>query len=290
MSKKDKLLKQVKSSVDANQLALDSSIKETGTSRAEVEGTKRLRNARLINITRIKPDPDQPRKTFDQESLNELADSIREHGILQPITVEFVETDEGGYFKIISGERRYQASKIVGLKEMPCITFSDVSANDRYARQLIENIQREDLSPIEKAVALISYKDRLGKNAVWSDVEKVVGISDRRRKQFIALLNLPENIQKEIVAIGKRPAKNQVTEKHARALLLLNDQPEKQLDLFQSIKSKKTPITGDDAIAMAREAKGKSIYHSFTVKYLTEKELLEILEKKIKKLKDELGI
>lgn len=282
MSKKAKLLEQATTSVENNRVALPS---DSVTTRAEVEGTKRLKNAKLIPLDRIKPDPDQPRKSFDQEKLTELANSIKEHGVLQPITVEFVTDDGEGFYKIISGERRYQASASLGLEEIPCIVQSNVSTQKRYAQQLIENIQREDLSPIDKATAILEYREKLGPEAVWADVERTVGISEIRRKQFISLLNLPENIQKDIVATGRKPSKNQITEKHARALLLLNSFPEKQLELFELIKTSPEPITGDSAIAKAKEIKGKKALHHFSLTYKNERELLEKLEEKVKELK-----
>jgi len=283
-NKKTKLLDQVKESVESNKLAFEAT-KDQEASRLEVEGTKRLRNAKIIPIERIKPDPDQPRKSIDQVRLQELASSIKEHGVLQPISVEFVEDAKSGFYKIISGERRYQASLSIGLAEMPCIVQSDINASKRYAQQLIENLQREDLSPIDKASALLEYKERLGPESTWADVEKTVSISERRRQQFMALLNLPESLQKEIVATGRRPAQNQITEKHARALLLLNPFPEKQLDLFNLIKDSKESITGDEAIAKAKEIKGKKALHHFAVSYKNERELLEKLQEKVKELK-----
>ncbi len=282
MSKKSKLLEQATTSVENNRVALPN---DSAVGRAEVEGTKRLKNAKLIPLNRIKPDPDQPRKSFDQEKLTELANSIKEHGVLQPISVDFVQDNGDGFYKIISGERRYQASVSLGLEEIPCIVQSDVSAQKRYAQQLIENIQREDLSPIDKATAILEYKEKMGPEAVWADVERTVGISEKRRKQFISLLNLPDNIQKDIVATGRKPSKNQITEKHARALLLLNSYPEKQLELFELIKSSPDPITGDSAISKAKEIKGKKSIHHFSVAYKNERELLEKLEEKVKELK-----
>ena len=285
MLKKKQLLNQIKSSVGEPELVLNDNDQASTLSRAQIDGTKRLRNAKLIDITKIFPDTEQPRKNFDKDSLNELADSIREHGVLQPISVEFFETDDGPFYKLISGERRFQASKHVGLKELPCIVHNHVSKEDRYARQLIENIQRQDLSPIEKAIALLEYKERLGENAIWSDVEKLVGLSERRRKQYISLLNLPEKIQKEIVSTDRKKARNQITEKHARALLLLNSLPEKQLELFDLIKTSKETISGDDALSKAKEFKGKKEIHKYSVSYKTETELLQKLEEKIDELK-----
>jgi len=282
MLKKSKLFEQAEATVESDKVVLPS---DGDAARGEFEGTKRLKSAKLIAIDKIKPDPNQPRKTFDQEKLQELANSIKEHGVLQPITVEFVQGGVDGFYKIISGERRYQAALTVGLVELPCIVQSNVSSQKRYAQQLIENIQREDLSPIEKATAILEYKEKLGADATWADVERTVGISEMRRKQFIALLNLPETIQKEIVATGRKPAKNQITEKHARALLLLNSFPEKQLELFKLIRTSPEPITGDAAISKAKEIKGKKTVHHFGLTYKDEHDLLQKLQEKVKELK-----
>jgi ParB family chromosome partitioning protein len=197
--------------------------------------------------------------------------------------VDYIE--EGEYYKIITGERRYQAAKLVHLSAMPCIVLDDVDSKDRYAKQMIENIQREDFTLIDKARALLEYKEMLGDTAPWEEVEKLVGISRRRRQQFLALLNLPENIQKEIVVIGRRPANNQITEKHARALLLLNHLPEKQNELFELIKNAVEPITGDVALEKAKEMQGKKEVHRFSIAYKNERELLQKLEEKVEELK-----
>ena len=106
-SKKEKFLEQLKETVGETPAA---EIRPQGeTTDERLAGTRRIKNARIIEIDKIKPDPDQPRKAFPEDSLAELASSIKEHGVLQPITVEYIESK--GYYKIISGERRYQASR-----------------------------------------------------------------------------------------------------------------------------------------------------------------------------------
>ena len=129
---------------------------------------------------------------------------------------------------------------------------------------------------------MLELKERLGKGRIWADVESMLGISETRRKQFVALLNLPEDIQREIVALGRRPAKSSVTEKHARALLMLNRFPEKQLELFDSIKNSRDPIAGDAAIEKAKEIKGQVPLHVFRIVYRTEEELIEKLETELR--------
>ena len=245
--------------------------------------TRRIKSAKWIPIDRIHPDPKQPRKQFKESSLAELAQSIKEYGIRQPIVVEHVEAQD--LYQIVSGERRYRASQMIKLQEMPCIVQEKATQPVRFAQQLIENIHREDFSPIDKARALLEYKAVLGQDTAWAEVEKRIGISETRRKQFVSLLNLPDPIQNEIVAIGKRPAKNQITEKHARALLMLKKTPEKQIELFCIIKKQQTTITGDQAIEMAKRMKGQETLQLFKLRYRTEIELIEKLEAALSALK-----
>ena len=248
-----------------------------------VAATRRIKSAKWIPIDRIRPDAKQPRKHFKESSLAELAQSIKAYGIRQPIVVEKDQNQD--VFRIVSGERRYRASQKVGLEEMPCIVQEKATQPVRFAQQLIENIHREDFSPIDKARALLEYKAVLGKAAAWAEVEKRIGISETRRKQFVSLLNLPQAMQNEIVAIGKRPAKNQISEKHARALLLLKKMPEQQTELFSLIKRKQTAISGDHAIEMAKKMKGQETHHLFKLRYRTEAELIEKLEAALSALK-----
>jgi len=142
-------------------------------------GTRRIKNAKWIPIDKICPDPEQPRKSFPEETLHELAQSIKEHGIRQPIVVEYVENDD--CFQIVHGERRYRAAKLAVVQELPCIVQNKTARLHCFALQLVENIQREDLSPIDKARALLEYKEEFGDNSTWVDVEKTVGISQTRR-------------------------------------------------------------------------------------------------------------
>jgi ParB family transcriptional regulator, chromosome partitioning protein len=281
MLKKDKFKSQIQATVEENPKEVLS--REGVVDQQRMEGTRRMKNARMINVDKIQEDPDQPRKAFPENSLIELSNSIKEHGVLQPITVEYIKDND--YYKIISGERRYRASKLANLKAMPCIVYDDVDIKNRYAKQIIENIQREDLSPIDKARALLEYKGMLGAKSIWAEVEKMVGISETRRKQFIALLNLPEAIQKEIVTIGKKADKNIITEKHARALLMLKDSPEQQCELFELIKTNEKQMTGEEAITKAKEMKGADQVLLFRVTYRTKEELINILEDKLTELK-----
>ncbi len=283
MSKKNKLLEQMLTNIELDVQGREARPRAAhGAAAAPGDHVRRVRNARWIPLERIQPDPEQPRKRFTPESLDELAQSIRQYGILQPLNVD----PEGeGYYKIISGERRYHAAKLAGLDEVPCLIRDGLTDENRYAQQLVENIQREDLSPVEKAVALLEYKKRLGEESVWADVEQQVGLSTRRRQQYLALLNLPEPIQAEIVSASQQSDGNPITEKHARALLLLNQHPQRQQKLLDTIKTADKPITGDDALKMAREQKGGPKLHKLTISYRDEQDLLEQLEQKLNELK-----
>jgi len=117
--------------------------------KGERTDTSPLRAARVIDIDRIKPDSNQPRKTFVRETLESLAESIKElDGIVDPITAEY--DDQGDFFRIISGERRYRAAKMIGLTKLPCI-IKEIDDNKRFLFQLISNLQREDISPLEES-------------------------------------------------------------------------------------------------------------------------------------------
>lgn len=242
-------------------------------SRGEVDGTDRLAGARQIPIARIRPDPDQPRRLFDADRLEELSASIRAHGVVQPISVEYVES--GDYFRIISGERRYRAAGLAGMTHLPCMVQT-VGEEDRLARQLIENIQREDLSPMEKARGLLELKARLGSETPWLRVEELTGLSERRRKQFIALLNLPQAMQEHIVGTGSRPARNELTEKHARALLKLRVYPERQQELFDLVRYGEEPLSGDAAAEWAKRCLegGETPPRRLVIAYKTTEELI----------------
>ncbi|MGE5682319.1 MAG: ParB/RepB/Spo0J family partition protein [Bacillota bacterium] len=248
--------------------------------------TKRLANARLVRIEQIMPDPNQPRKEFKEEALKELAESIAKHGLLQPIAVESM---EDGRFKLIVGERRYRACGIAGLTEIPCIVLSPEDSKDRFAKQLVENFVREDLNPIEKAYALLEYKDVLNESAKWEDVERSIGISDTRRKQFIRLLNLPEEMQNQIVLRSRMAEATQITEGHARALLLLNNHPEEQRMLFNELTSSENKISSVEAMHLARRLRDKK--NEGVVKnkkliftYTSDEDLIRQLKKKLTEL------
>jgi len=162
------------------------------------EGTKGLSGARIIEISRIKLDPEQPRKSLNQKRLNELAESIKKHGLLQPITVEYIEAED--CFKIISGERRYKAAKLSDLQELPCI-IKNIDSNTRLIHQLIENIQRQDLPPLEEAEsiqALINKKRMDNPSYSQREASRELGLPKSYVNEMLSLLKLPQDIKESV--------------------------------------------------------------------------------------------
>ncbi len=166
-----------------------------------------------LKITEVEPNRNQPRKKFDQEALEELAQSIKEYGLIQPIVV----TQKDGYYSIIAGERRWRASKIAGLKEIPAIIRED---NEKINSEisLIENMQREDLNPVEKAMGIKTLMDNYGMSQ--EEVAKKLGKGRSTVANWVRVLNLEPRVL-EMAKEGK------ISEGYCKALLAITD-PEKQ--------------------------------------------------------------
>ncbi len=206
---------------------------------------------RLIEVTRIVEDPDQPRRALDEASLAGLADSIRQHGVLNPITVIPLAGIDG--FRIVTGERRWRAAQIAGLFDIPClIRESDADADSRATEQLVENLQREDLAPLDKANALKALKERLG--ATNKEIAQRVAISERSVGYLLDLLDLPTSIGEQIVSSPNRPADGNLTEKHARFLRQLGEEPELQERLVEKIRDEKLSSEDTNRVARALRA------------------------------------
>ena len=186
-----------------------------------------LDNVVELNVVDIEPMPNQPRKIFDEKKLQELADSVREHGVIQPIIVEKA---ENGYH-IVAGERRWRAAKIVGLKTMPAI-IKDYTESKRKQVALIENIQREDLNVMEVARALKELME-LDEYSV-SEVAKVTGKSQSAVSNIVRLLKLTPEVQKYVLD-GK------LVEGQARALLAIEDS-EEQIKIANKVIEKKLTV------------------------------------------------
>ena len=181
----------------------------------------------LVKITQVEPNRKQPRKHFDEDALQELAESIRQYGMLQPILVQ----DRKEYYEIIAGERRWRAAKIAGLKEIPVIV-KNLTDQERVEISLIENIQRENLNPIEEAMA---YQRLLTEFHLKQDeVAERVSKSRTAVTNSIRLLKLCDEVQQMIVD-------DMITTGHARALISVEDK-EQQYMLAQKIFDEKLSV------------------------------------------------
>jgi ParB family transcriptional regulator, chromosome partitioning protein len=181
-----------------------------------------------VPVSEIKPDPKQPRRRFSEGELNELADSIKEHGVLQPLLVS--ELEDGGY-QIIAGERRWRAAQIAEQAVVPVIV-KKIADQQRLEISLIENIQREDLNPIEEGFAYKRLVEEFG--LTQEQVGEKVGKSRPAIANAIRLLGLPEEVQNALIT-GK------ISAGQARALLTLSD-TKQQLDMLASMLGEKMTV------------------------------------------------
>ena len=172
-----------------------------------------------ININDIKPNSNQPRKTFDEEKLQELASSIEEHGLIQPVVLRRMKK---GY-EIVAGERRWRAARIIGIKEIPCIV-KELTDEENMLLAIIENMQREDLNPIEEAEGINQMIDTYG--LTQEQVSKSVGKSRPYIANSLRLLKLS-------AAVRKYVSDGELSAGHARALAVISDE-KKQIELAET--------------------------------------------------------
>ena len=175
----------------------------------------------LLPIYKVEPNPDQPRRDFDEEELQALADSISEHGIIQPLTVRELNS---GYYQIIAGERRWRAARLANLSEVPVVV---IEADDKKAMELalIENLQRQDLNPVEEALGYKSLMEDYG--MTQEDAAKRVGKSRPAVTNALRLLNLSDEVLEKVRS-------GQLSAGHARAILTVKTE-KKQLAAAQKI-------------------------------------------------------
>ena len=185
---------------------------------------ERVSDLRLLPIGDIIPDPNQPRRDFDQAELTVLADSIKEHGVLQPIVV----APRGSKYEIVAGERRYRAAQIAGLAKMPAIVRT-LSAQHRLEVSIIENVQRLDLNPLEEATAYLKLRAQF--NLTDKEIGKRVGKASSTVSNAIRLLNMPDNAKQALLE-GK------ICEAHGRQILAIEDPVVQQQLLDEIIKNK----------------------------------------------------
>ena len=238
----------------------------TEKEKAVVEKVVEKKTDTVLRITEIEPNKGQPRKNFNEDALEELADSIKQFGLIQPLVVQ----KRDGYYEIIAGERRWRAAKKAGLKEVPVI-IRDYTDEEMMEIALIENIQREDLNPIEEAQA---YKKLINDYKLKQDeiAEKVsksrVAITNSMR-----LLKLSEKVQDMIVD-------EMISSGHGRALLALNDK-KMQEELANRIFDEKLSVRETEQIVKAlnnpKEKKKKEEYSDNFVYEKIENEFKEII-------------
>jgi len=209
-----------------------------------VSGISANEGIRFLSLDQLKPNPDQPREHFNRESLAELAESIRQQGIIQPILAE--SRADGGYM-LIAGERRWRAAELAGLNEVPVIV-RDFSPEQKLEIALVENVQREDLTPMEEARAYRHLMDALGLSQ--QEVADKVGKKRSTVANSLRLLKLPETMR-AAVEEGK------LTAGHARALLAVTNPADQEL-LFSKILSLSLSVRDAEATAteMNRGHKG----------------------------------
>ncbi len=182
---------------------------------------------KMVKITMVEPNRDQPRHKFDEAALNELADSIKQYGIISPIIVQ----DRKDHYEIIAGERRWRAAKIAGLKEIPVI-IKNFTEQEIVEISLIENIQRENLNPIEEALA---YKRLLTEfNLKQEEVAERVSKSRTAVTNSMRLLKLADEVQQMIID-------EKITTGHARALITIED-TEKQIEIAKKVVDEKLSV------------------------------------------------
>ncbi len=201
----------------------------------------------LCPLDRLRPNPRQPRQSIDEQDLNDLAASIQEKGVLQPLVVRKADEQDGAY-EIIAGERRFRAAQMAGLATVP-VVIKDVSPEEVLELALIENIQRKDLTPIEEALA---YKRLLEEYGITQqELSKRVGKDRSTIANSLRLLKLPSDIQEDI-------AQGHISMGHARALLMLEGVKEAIYSLRDRIKKEGLSVRQAEAMARALLEKGPS--------------------------------
>ena len=227
---------------------------------SDTENVKAAKPDQVVKITKVEPNRNQPRKKFDEDALQELADSIKIHGVIFPILV----VNRGDYYEIVAGERRWRAAKMAGLKEVPVI-IGDYTEKEIDEISLIENIQRTDLNPIEEAMA---YRSLIEKhNYKQDELAERVSKSRTTITNAMRLLKLSQSVQDMIVD-------DMISAGHARALLSI-DNPDEQYELAQRVMDEKLSVRDIEKIVKAKNKpkiekkkneKQEALYHDIEEK------------------------
>lgn len=248
--------------------SIDDELVEVKETKSETPAAKVDGGVTMVKITKVEPYREQARKYFNEDKLQELADSIKEHGIIEPIIVQ----DRKTYYQIIAGERRWRASKLAGLKEVPVIIKHYTDEQEILEVSLIENIQREDLNPIEEAQA---YKKLIDDFKMTQDkLAEKVGKSRSDITNSMRLLKLCPEVQQMIID-------EMLSKGHARTLITIED-PKKQYEIAQLAFDKKLSVREIEKLVKNIDKPGK-------IKPATDEQLLLIYNEKQEQLKEALG-
>lgn len=224
-------------------------------------GQEKVTGELMLNINEVEPNRSQPRKEFDEDALLELADSVRQYGILQPLIVQ----KNKGYYEIIAGERRWRAAKLAGLKEVP-VVIKEYTSQQVVEISLIENIQRENLNPIEEAMA---FKRLLEEFSLKQDeVAERVSKSRTAVTNSMRLLKLDEKVQQMIID-------DMISTGHARALLAI-DNKEQQYAVATKIFDEKLSVRETEKLVKSlknpkKKVEKKEVEHTFVYNDLVDK-------------------
>jgi ParB family transcriptional regulator, chromosome partitioning protein len=222
-----------------------------------------------VDVDKINPNPFQPRREFDEARLKDLSDSIRQYGILQPLTVSRIEKvgDDGMTveYELIAGERRLRASKLAGLAQVPVVIRVGDDNMAKLELAIIENLQREDLNPVERARAFMRLAEEF--KFTHGQIGQKVGKSREYVSNTLRLLALPQEVLDSL-------SEGKISEGHTRPILMLSDRPEEQMVLFKEIVFKK--ITVREAERIARRIAYDKVRKK---EYIVDPEIAEMEEK-----------
>lgn len=198
-----------------------------------------------LELDKIVPNPYQPRREFEENALRELADSIRQYGVLQPLVVSRMEEarEDGSIevvYQLIAGERRLRASRMANLAQVPCIIRIGDDNKEKLELAIIENVVREDLNPVERALAYQRLADEF--KLTWVDIGKRVSKSREYVSNTVRILMLPQDILEAL-------SKGKISEGHTRPLLMLVDRPEEQMTLFKEMLIRKMTVREAERLA-----------------------------------------
>lgn len=235
-------------------------------------GSENAQGSSTLRLSEVEPNKDQPRKHFDKEALQQLADSISEHGVIQPLIVRSM---PDGSYQIVAGERRWRAAKMAGLSEIPVVIRDDLTEEQAMQIAMIENLQRENLNPIEEA---LGYKELLDKYSITQDkLAKALGKARSSITNSLGLLTMPNAVQ-EMLKNGT------LTVGHCKALKKIKDEAV-MIELAHKITEGELSVRQVEAIARREgkeDAEKKTVKQKLTYYTEVEVSLGEILGTKVK--------